>query len=54
MNNIFSCPNCGEEIELSQALSHQINEQIKSESELKLKEKISQEMELKIKDKENV
>ena len=53
MNNIFSCPNCGEEIELSKALSHQINEQIKTESELKLKEKINREMELKIKDKEN-
>lgn len=53
MNNIFSCPNCGEEIELSKALSHQINEQIKSESESKLKEKLSRELELKIKDKEN-
>lgn len=53
MDSLLRCPSCGEEIELSKALSHQINEQLKIESELKFKEKLTKEMEFKIKDKEN-
>lgn len=53
MINTVICPNCKKEIEISEALTHQIGERVKVETEAKLRQKIAGEMELKIKDKEN-
>lgn len=68
MNNTIKCKNCGIEIEVSEALTHQIEEQVLASIEVKHKkeleevqklaeekafEKASGEIELKFKDKEN-
>lgn len=67
MNNII-CPNCGKKVEISQAIKHQIQEDILAKAESKHKEeieklkidieekaerKIKEELELKFKDSQN-
>lgn len=49
MKNTIKCPKCKTEIEITDALSSEIQE----ETELKLRKKIENEIELKLKDKEN-
>ena len=44
--NKIKCPNCGKEIELTEALSHQVREQIVDEEQKKFAHEIT---ELKIK-----
>ncbi len=68
MNNLIKCTHCGKEIEISQALRHQIEEQvlsverskhkeelevIRKEAEEKARQKILDEVDLKLKDAEN-
>lgn len=53
MQNNITCPNCQQEIELTQALTHQLGEQIKIDTEKELRTKIASELELKIKDSQN-
>ena len=57
MSNLILCPHCKKEIELSEALTHQIRESERSAIEKEISEKIRQkflqETELKMRDKEN-
>lgn len=56
MNNI-TCPNCGKQVEISEALKHQVEEalrgKISTEIKVSLEKKIKEELSLKIKDSEN-
>lgn len=49
----IKCKNCGTEIEVSEALSHQIEEQVRVDVEKLARVKFMQEMELTLKDKAN-
>ena len=60
MNNTFSCPHCKKEIELTEALKHQFEEEfqkdlevVKKETEEKVRKKIQEEQELELKNSEN-
>lgn len=53
MINTITCPHCKQEIEMSEALTHEIGEQVKVKTEAQLRKKITGELELTIKDKEN-
>ncbi len=39
-STIINCPSCGKEIELSQAISHEVEEKIAQEIEKKFQEEI--------------
>ncbi len=53
MANMIKCKNCGEEIEVSEALSHQVEEQVRADVEKSARAKWAEEMELTLKDKAN-
>ncbi len=68
MTNTIKCQNCGAEIEITQALKHQIEEQVlaserlihkqeleklKKDTEERIRQKVAEEMEMRIKDAEN-
>jgi len=51
--NTIKCPNCKQEIEVSEALSHQVEEQVRIDVEKSARVKFMEEMELTLKDKTN-
>lgn len=53
MENIIKCPYCKKNIELTEALTHEISEGIKVETEKELRQIIESELEYRIKNKEN-
>lgn len=60
MQNTFLCPHCKKEIELTEALKHEFQEEfekdleaVKKETEEKLRKKLEKEQELALKDSEN-
>ena len=53
MNNTIKCPYCKKTIEITSALSHEIDEKTKLNLENKIKTKFKEEYNLKLKDKEN-
>lgn len=53
MQNIIICPHCKKEIELTQALTHEISQQEIEKEKKKLEEQLKAKFELSIKDKEN-
>lgn len=60
MNNAFQCPHCKKDIELTEALKHQFDEEfqkdlemVKKETEEKVRLKIAEEQEVSLKDAEN-
>lgn len=53
MNNTIKCKYCGKEIEISEALRHDFDEQFRIEEREKGKKEALDEIDLKVKDKEN-
>lgn len=52
MITTVKCPQCGTEVEITQAFTHDIEEKVRSEIELKIKDKNNENNELKVKNKE--